>query len=279
MYLIFRQDFLDYWYIVLLPAAFLMNRLSLYGGFQIGMLPVTDTSAYWYFAAILVISFVILVGFRNRFTPAYFSAALFLLFMGIGQSMYFFGRSHENNIINISGILLFITMLCCDMLLTLNKPENEFLNEIRGITGLLPAIIIFLVYITNDVYLFNNSSTAFSDTLKKGKWTYTESEPPNGSFESIQRLTGDSRKLYFMTYYTYDFYLYYRGNYEIPAKFTPVDSWIILDDKIAFANDLLNKGYYIIAFNNDAKFNQAILPRLHYNKINADGRYIALAKK
>ena len=43
------------------------ESVSIYGAFQLGMLPVLQDSLYWYFGAVFAFSFALLLIFKNRF--------------------------------------------------------------------------------------------------------------------------------------------------------------------------------------------------------------------
>ena len=75
-----------------------------------------------------------------------------------------------------------------------------------------------------------------------------------------------------------DFYLYYRGKYDMPSKFNPIDALVILNDKIAIINQKLEEDYYIVGVEADDIVKGTFLPKLHYNSYFTNGRYFAIHK-
>ncbi len=91
----------------------------LYRSIGIGMIRISSISFYWYMPIIFSCLFILLSFYRKKFGTRYTTTALLILFFAIGNSMYFFGRSHENNIINVSSILVLTVFVLFDMLIFL----------------------------------------------------------------------------------------------------------------------------------------------------------------
>ena len=260
----------------ILTGSFIDESVKFFGGFQIGMLPIEQTSLFWYFAATYVFAATLLLVYRKLFAEHYFVSAVFLLALSAGNCMYFFGRSHENNVIHVSTSLVFVTVLCCDLLWTLSKNEVESFKGMNKFISASPLVLVLLVLMTNNSEAFVNNTGGFVHTLKNGPWTYEEEMPVPGALETIKALTNGSPKVYFMTLGD-DFYLYYRGGYSMPAKINPIQSWCIYQEQIDFANQKLAEGYYIIAPGNDVCFRKDFLPKMKYNHLTGQGGYIALS--
>lgn len=262
----------------LLTGHFINESVSMYSGLQLGMMPVKQDSTYWYFAAAFAVCFSLLLTFRNKFTEAYFHNSLFLLALTAGCSLYFFGRSHDNNVINISGILLFMLMLCCDILLILTRTEDGKRDTTTKALALTPIWIVLTVMMVNNSSWFSGNFRAYLDSLTSGNWTYAESQPEPGALEGISAMTKGNRKVYFMTFNATDFYFYYGGKYDMPSKFNPIDALAILSDKITIINQLLEKDYYVVGVEADYLVKNNFLPKLHYDKYLTNGRYFVLHK-
>ena len=123
---------------------------------------------------------------------------------------------------------------------------------------------------------FVNNGGAFLTALKHGPWTYAEAMPQAGVVDNIKVLTHNSPRVYFMTLGD-DFYLYYRGGYNMPAKINPIQSWCVYGEQIDFANQKLAEGYYVVAFTNDACFRQDFLPKLKFAHLAEQGGYMAMS--
>ena len=110
---------------IFIIAAFLIYRLFLQPPintavyFQktgIGFMPISPHSFYWYMPVMFASVFLLLCKNRPLLSQKFFETAIFLLSLVIGNSMYFFGRSHEFNIINIAAGLLMVSFLFFDLL-------------------------------------------------------------------------------------------------------------------------------------------------------------------
>ena len=253
------------------------ESLSVFKDFQIGMLPVSQDSLYWYFGAVFTFCFALLLIFRKQFKNDYWESSIMLLFLFVGCSMYFYGRSHENNIINLSGILLFVVVLCSDVLLQVFSNEGQPLRLSQKLVGLAPTGLIFLMLMISNEGMFSVNTRNYLNYIKNKHWTYPENFPTQTDLSTVAALTHNSKNVYFMTYAGRDFFFYYRGNYEVPGKFVPVDGWILKKDKIAFANDLMAKGYYVISDENDNVFNRDFVPELTYKNKEAQNGYVAFS--
>ncbi len=251
------------------------ESVSIYGAFQLGMLPVLQDSLYWYFGAVFAFSFALLLIFKNRFNDKYWNAALLLLFLFVGNSIYFFGRSHENNIVNITGSLLFVVVLCSDVLLQLFTEQGHALNLKQKAVAMAPFAFIFFVVMLADANLFAANTKSYKDYIDKRFPPYTQSFPSALDLQVIGDVTHNSKKVYFMIYGGSDFFLYYRGNYDIPSKFMPIDTWMLKSEKIAYANKLIEQGYYVVAVKGDDIFKQDFLPYLKYKNVLGENVYVS----
>ena len=86
-------------------GGFISDSVSMYQKIGIGMIAIAPNSFYWYVPVILCVLSYLLLKHNDKISDKYFTSGLFLVLLTIGNSMYFFGRSHEHNIINITSIL------------------------------------------------------------------------------------------------------------------------------------------------------------------------------
>ena len=96
---------------LILFKGFIAESAVIYQKIGIGMIQISTSSFYWYLPIIFSLIFVLLLKYRKSLSPQYFHSGLLVIFLAIGNSMYFFGRSHEHNILNISGVLIFASFL------------------------------------------------------------------------------------------------------------------------------------------------------------------------
>jgi len=270
-----------YW---LVTGKVVSESLLLYQRFQLGMLPMQQDSAYWYFGAIFTFCFVLLLLFKDEFNKRYWQTSVFVMFLFVGNSIYFFGRSHENNIINISGILLFVVVLTSDILLQLFSKQGIMKPGEKAI-ALAPVYFILFVLTVEHACNFGWDTRDYLASLRveihnmrRGHFRVKDDIPSDFDLATIANLTHGNRQIYFMTYgRNIDFYLYYRGHYEMPTKFVPIESWLLTSEKIDFANNKLNSGYYVIASDTDAIFKNQFLPKLNFKKREAGYGYMAIS--
>ena len=109
----------------------------------IGFMRISEHSFYWYFIPILSAAFILLVLKKRELTDGYFKTGIFLLILSAGNSLYFFGRSHENNIINLSSVLLFVLFMYFD-LADSELSKNPALNYNKYIMPVVSIAVIML---------------------------------------------------------------------------------------------------------------------------------------
>ncbi len=264
----------------------------------VGMMPISKLSFYWYVPIIVSALFALLVYYRRQLSEKYLSIAFFIIFLVIGNSMYFFGRSHENNILNISGILVFALFIFFDILIFLS-PKNEaeivtsnlqknkkgqITTEVANKKNLLTrynvALVLPVLFVFFVGYYY---SERISDKVKT---QYTNLVEKNVIFPfpdmgidtaGVRAVTHNSDKVYILDFWN-DFYYYYYGNYVPQGFYSPCQSWIFSKDFSVFLQSLLDKGYYVVY--DQLGFTRYLdyFPRLDYNECGRKGRMNAIRK-
>lgn len=189
----------------------------------------------------------------------YFNSALFLIALSIGNSIYFFGRSHENNIINISASLIFVLYLFFDLTLNFRTKRKKILSLI------FPSIFVLLITYFYSAGIIGKSKVQFTN-LQKHQTIYPLSiNPISLKINLIRELTNNSNMVYFIgdkDFYYY-YYYYYYGNYVPQSYYFPYNSWIYKGDMINFIQSLLNEGYYVVSL---PPMDNEIMLGLDFNK-------------
>ncbi|MDP2918544.1 MAG: hypothetical protein Q8N68_03525, partial [bacterium] len=91
----------------------------------------------------LSLLFIETVRSRRALSEKNFQANMFLITLTVGNSLYFFGRSHEHNIINISVCLLLSLFVLLDLLYA--NARNESTGRInRTALAALPFLLILI---------------------------------------------------------------------------------------------------------------------------------------
>jgi len=240
----------------------------LYTKLGLGLKPIERNSFYGYISILLgcLISFIIY--FKNKLGSKYITTALFVVLLVIGNSMYFFGRSHENNILNISGILVIALFVLFDILIFLapssmptviteaavlknkKRPQPAVAHETtrkfkltkKMILMSLPAIFIFFVGYTYSARIEEKVKTQYTN-LTDLNFAFPFAALPIDT-ASIRQVTHDSKKVYVIDFWYDAFYCYY-NDYAPQGFFSPCQSWVYKKDFVVFLQGLLDQGYYI----------------------------------
>ncbi|MDO8813400.1 MAG: hypothetical protein Q7J38_15400 [Gallionella sp.] len=215
----------------------------------VGFMRIATNSFYWYVVPISGLSFALLLRLRTKVPDNYLAAGFCLVYLVIGNSLYFFGRSHENNIINISAILVLLFFLLTDMVSrslvnASGKPEKQFIH--RNL-----AIIVSLVFIASIAVWYGDSITnkATIQARNAGKWQFIyPSEYSKQDIVSfiteVKSVTRDNPKVYFVS--IYDFFFNYYGDYAPVGYYSPLASWISLSELNKFLQGLMDQGYFLV---------------------------------
>ncbi len=276
------------------PSALVYRELG------IGMLPISKISFYWYAPLIISCLVGLLFFYRNKLEEKYVSIAAFIVLLLIGNSVYFFGRSHENNILNISGILMLAAFVIFDILIFLSpkqqassatKPTSDTKNKKstdvtqtksplvsrHRLALLLPALMVGLIGFFYSDRISEKTKIQYSNLLES-KFSYPFEFFTMDS-AAIKQITNNSKKVYFFDFY-YDFYFYYYGNYVPQGYFNPCAAWVYKKDLIDLMQDLINKDYYIVM--NTRYMGQNLedyLPYLDYNRSVIKNDMMAISKQ
>jgi hypothetical protein len=227
----------------------------LYQQIGIGMLPISATSFYWYLLLLLSITFFMILNLRKKLSDNYTSTAVFIVFLTIANSMYFFGRSHEHNIINISACFVWLLFLFIDLILSDKKRMKLYLDRVnlnvgqslfnRFVFHLTVIPLIAIIVFSYSERIIDRVGTQYSQ-LKNFNLGYKVIEPPFKSRISLVRtMTNGSDKVYFVDFYN-DFMYTYTGHYKPAAYFFPIAASIFNKEMFESIQSLLDRDYYIV---------------------------------
>jgi len=220
----------------------LSDAALLYQQLGIGFDRISPNSFYWYVPIVLGSSVWLLIVNRARLGDRYVVQGLGLVFFALGNSVYFFGRSHEHNILNIAAVLLLVLFMLVDVLRVAHESGQLPQNIWRGATlQALPLVILWYATCTYSASIIHRSSQQWK-MLRTGAFL----DHPSYDIEirSLQAATHGSSKVFVMT--SDDFMIYYYGNWVPPAYLSPYCAWTSKPDLIEYAQGLLDQGYYII---------------------------------
>jgi hypothetical protein len=195
------------------------------------------------------LSIILLYRLRNQVTPAYLASGFLLTYCAIGNSIYFFGRSHEHNILNIAIVLLFHFFFVLDLAAhTLDRDQTDTIPvsvKRYGVSGIAIALILAII-VSYSVNISNKGTVQFLN-VKNANITYNAYRTPQLFYNFIGRLkevTSNSSKVFFMD--KMDFALYYYGGYVPVGYCNPFETWIFTKDLTRYMQKLLDSGYYLV---------------------------------
>jgi len=218
----------------------------------IGFLKIERLSFYWYAPILFGALFVLLISRRKVLPERYFTTGLFLVLLSLGNSLYFFGRSSEGTLLVISGSFV----LCLFMFLDLSASSPTATERPlwrRLCVMALPYICVLFVASYYSENIIARARVQY-ENLKKRQLIYAHTRP---DLSEVKKITRGSQKLYFMVAPTLndlgegfmegDFLYYYYGDYVPVGFWSPYQTWLVTKDLAVFLQDLLDKGYYLVA--------------------------------
>lgn len=254
------------------------NYSGYYQKLGIGFIQISSTSFYWYIPAMISIVFILLFRLRSLVSYRYFICGLLLTFCAIGNSIYFFGRSHEHNILNISIVLMFLFFFMLDLIsrfLQKDSSDNRFFSMLQRHVDVCIATVIVLAVIAYYAGTISAKGSQQIARISKGQMIFPldVNEKDFRPFLSrVRRVTGDSSKVYFVG--GPDFEFYYYGGYAPVGYCNPFSTWIFTKELTRFLQGLLDSGYYLVC---DGTMKH-LLPRLQFSNATAIGTQVVITK-
>jgi len=214
-----------------------------------GFPPIFRNSFFWYIPVMLSVLIYMTFAVKKAVTEKYFNSVIFLALLAIGNSLYFFARSIEMNIVNLARIYLWVLFIMFDVMLIYGKERFKSGKQPKYISmaaWIMPAVFICLVAV---YYLGVMKETAGLqlETIKKHQLIYYYNRD-SVDIDAVKELTNSSKKVYFLTYQN-DFLYYYYGDYTPVGYISPFTAWLYKKGLAVFLNSLLDKGYYLVADN------------------------------
>ncbi len=277
---------------ILLFKGFVPESALLFQKIGNGMMQISITSFYWYIPILYSLGFLLLLKHRHSLSPNYFHTGLLIIFIAIGNSMYFFGRSHEHNILNISGAIILTLFLLFDLLgqrsivskIAIKQRTNEkIIKDInykkkqfefrKRVVFVLP-----ILFIAGAAYYYSEKISgkinSQYENFKKDQRIYPVNFVPE-NLATIVNITKNSKDVYFFDYMN-DFPYYYYGKYNPPGYYNPCAAWLLKDSLSCFLQKLVAQNYYIVTTNLDIL--SGLLPGINYYKITNENGFSAISK-
>jgi len=213
-----------------------------YVKYNIGFMPIDPKSFFWYVPLVISTAALLLWKNRTQLPQRYFQTGILLVLLAIGNLLYFFGRSHENNLINISAIPWLVFFMLID-LIVYNMP-SKFADGVKKVWVPLAGVLIV------GVIAYFYSATAVDRINRQIAILPTVADifkPSTGidfDFNTLKAVTRGNPNVVFLSVND-DFEYYYYGGYT-PVEFCPLASQLFLFDFMYILNNRLAKGADII---------------------------------
>lgn len=221
----------------------LNDAASSYQRVGIGFLPIAANSFYWYVPIFMSLFLYFILKYKALFSQRYVEIGIFLVFLALGNSLYFFGRSEEHNILNISAILILLLFFFYDVLRSVMKDGlTPSLRDIKINEYLWTGICLVTIFAMVHFYAARilEKAAIQKANIRRHQFIYSQADAHN--FEELRKATGNSSKMYFLS--QNDFYLYFGGGYAPVGYYQPLLTWIYMADFKSFLQGLAKEHYY-----------------------------------
>ncbi|MEI7595863.1 MAG: hypothetical protein WCK02_08965 [Bacteroidota bacterium] len=204
---------------------------KIFAYYNIGFMPIATFSSFWIMVWMLPACLYFLI--QDKQNKGFI---LFIFGLACIQLTYFFGRSHDNNLLSISGIFLLIFFLTIDTLYSNTKKKQI-------------GIILISLFIGGVVLNYNQSlwniRINFNDKRYNGIFTEGPIEARINK-DVVFLKTLKTEKIIFMS--DYDCYLNYRLGFKQTGFFSPFTQNIKNQETVRFLYNHIKKGYRLITY-------------------------------
>ena len=235
------------------------DAVALYRHLGLGMARTAFTSFYWWLLPLPGLLLGLALRRQAALPSRRAQAALLTPVLLMFTSFYFFGRSDERNLINLSTAFLFTAFMVADLAL-------EVVTEAAAPRALYLAVLaapLALVAVTAYVYggRIAEKVRAQRDLVVDHRSLPGRAVPPTYCYE-LGHAAGDDR-VYLLS--LFDYWYYQACGYAPPTYTLPIFLNALADPFAQQLNDLLDRGYKLVFPQGDAMggFLPELLPALH----------------
>jgi len=205
----------------------------------LGMMRIIPNSFYWWIAPMLAAVGWLAFSLRDLIGERRAGASLFLVALAIGNSIYFFGRSHEHNLLNISAALLFCAFLGIDLAIALWRTGPRW---VRWSLHAAPWLTLAFIGFFYSGRLLAKVHTQF-ETVAMHRALPALDDPGPIVCEEIAAAAKDSRVF---VYSVADYWFYERCGYVPQGYIQPLSLQALTGKLIEQLDQLLDTGYKIV---------------------------------
>jgi hypothetical protein len=220
-------------------GAAISDAVLMYRRLGIGMMRISPDSFYWWIAPALAATGWLVFALRGVIGQRRTGASFFLLALGIGNSIYFFGRSDEHNLLNISAPLLFCVFLGMDLAVVAWRAGPLW---VRWMVHAAPWLTLAFIGFFYSGRLVAKIQTQF-DSVTRRRALYDTAQTGPIVCEEIAGVAKDSRVF---VYDSADYWFYEQCGYVPQGYIQPLLLQPLRVKLIEQLDQLLNTGYKII---------------------------------
>ncbi len=204
----------------------------LYQSLHLGFLPIEFTSMFWGVLWVLLAALFPIVSDPD---PERRRVSAFLLAFAVAQLGYFFGRSHDHNLLNISGIWLLVLFVGLDRL------------RFAGVTARWSRTLA-----TSFVLM---ATVASGQTVKgpfdriRAHWArrlFLEPNPIEQQIDFLAKALGQAKRDQLVLFSSLDAYANYRLHIPQRGPIAPLYAEVYLDETARRVRSLLRDGYRML---------------------------------
>ena len=193
---------------------------------------ISPYSMFWPFLLVFPLFLYISLHGRNQFQKQIY---VFLLGLASVELIYFYGRSHEHNLLTTSGILLLI------LYLTLDKLKGVY--KLKWNLYLVPLFLLIAITVLFSQYIILNLKTVFT-RLSSGHILESNQIDKNIDRNPMFFDNYLTNKIFLMGFN--DAYLNYRYNLTQIGYYSPFVANLYKDETIDLLKSLSLKGYTLL---------------------------------
>jgi hypothetical protein len=251
------------------------EAVSLYRSLGIGMTKIASGSFYWWIVPLSAVVAGLVFYRRASFSLKQRQGAISLSALAIANSLYFFGRSHESNLVLLSAIFLVLFFLAID--LAWGLPETRDALAMRWFLRILPwCTVAFCAYFyAGQVVARVESQAALVGRHQALAPAHQYDFVPVIDCREISGAIGDAKVVYFSFN---DFWFYWQCSNEPAGGYQPLTLSPLMEPLIRQLNRDVTAGHMIVvpkqARDWASVFKQEFLPKLGSLSLTETEKYL-----
>lgn len=212
---------------------------SIYQDVKLGFLPISHTSLFWLAMFLLPYCIYLLQSERQHHIRR---VTFFLFFLLPLQLTYFFGRSHEANLLGVSGVFMLIFFLSLSRL-----------REIGGMRGVSYGVAMLLIVLSPMLFgkYYIDRFQRIVRHVKEGK--IVDVHPFDKSIEQNKALFASvypsTERIVVLS--QFDSYINYRMRFRQHGYYVPFSIRLFVDETIDFLTKLIESGHTVVLWENE----------------------------